>query len=191
MIETKDFFNCIVGENQEIDFCAVKKGSPSISFRGTYDSCIEKIEATNNANMDVYFAPNNRRNDEPLKLNTAILDLYCGLDENGNFYPVYRSSRTVVNVEELMDLPPSSTCLVDTKTGLQMYWSLESGATLKQFQACEHYLAGLHNAERIARHTSLLRVPGTYRCKDPNKKSLCNILWLNEELRYDIGDLIN
>jgi hypothetical protein len=126
------------------------------------------------------------------KFTAVFCDFDCGRDENGNYFSLNEVARYKKNkLSEIAQFPLKPSFITETRNGLHVYWLLQDGATLEQFAECEHRIIAHFGADpKVKNPARLLRVPGTYWCKDPENKYMTTIIEHNE-VRYKIEDIIH
>ncbi|WP_368780799.1 DNA-primase RepB domain-containing protein [Alicyclobacillus fastidiosus] len=94
-------------------------------------------------------------------------------------------------LSELRQFPLKPSYVVETRNGLHVYWVLNAGATVEQFKECQRRLIAHFGADpKVKNPARLLRVPGTYWCKEPNNKFLTRLIEC-DGIRYDINTIID
>ncbi|KGK81783.1 hypothetical protein DP73_21175 [Desulfosporosinus sp. HMP52] len=195
MISTEQFFEYIFG-TQHIRFRCLLTGarvSPIDSHGYFNQETISLLQQANEQNREIYYVINTGgyKNDEITKINAVFVDLDCGRDENGDYYPLdivsdYKKDR----LSKLSSFIYKPTFIVNTRNGFQAIWALQDDATIEQFNRCESRLIKFFAAdERVKKLAQLLRAPGFTWCKDINNKYFCDIEAFND-VRYNIQDIL-
>ncbi|MEN6351405.1 MAG: hypothetical protein ABFD08_18690 [Syntrophomonas sp.] len=154
---------------------------------------INLLEQFNNQNFEVYFVVNSGgyKKENINKVNAVFIDLDAGRDENKDYYPLdvvqeYKQKK----MHQIGQFPLVPSYIVETRNGYHVYWLLNDGAKIKQFEECENRLIDYFKSDTATKKSNmLLRVPGFYWCKDPNNKYFCRIIERND-VRYNIDDII-
>jgi hypothetical protein len=193
IITTENFFSVLHGE-EYVNFRCLND-SVNIAPSGNYNvNMIPILKQANDNNCEIYFVVNSGgyKDEYITKFNAVFTDLDCGKDDNKQYFPLeiveqYKKK----TLEILHQFPFKPTYIVDTRNGFHVYWALNAGATLGQFNECEHRLISYFDADTKAKNPArLMRVPGYYWRKYPNNPYLCKVIEFNDA-RYNIQNIIN
>lgn len=193
-ISTEKFFNILFGSNH-VHFRCLKKSHHPIDANGFITNQIKQILLqANEQNFEVYFVANvgGYKNEHIREFVTVFLDLDCGRDEEGSYYPIevveaYKDKK----LQELRSHTIPPTAIIETRNGYQSMWALEAGATSEQFHECQKRLIAQFEGDKsVKKPCNLLRVPYFMWCKNPNEKYPITLVELNER-RHDIDTIIS
>ena len=194
MIAVNRFFEDIFG-GEKINFRCIKSNNKSIDAYNCYDdNTLRILQQANGLNYECYFVVNTGgyKNTDIERINAVFIDLDCGRNDNGQYYPLNTVSEYKQKMlNELDGYENKPTYIVQTRNGLQCYWVVSSDTTIEQFKICEERLIAYFKADKKVKNPArMLRVPETHWCKDINNKFLTTIIKHNDS-RYDVVDLIN
>jgi hypothetical protein len=191
-IDVKEFLRNFHGEDETYFRCIKDKHIKD--YQGRYDEkAQQKLDELNQKDYEIYFVPNSGgySGNTITRFNCVFVDLDRGRDIEGKYY----------NLEEVALYKEAKLCeinafefkpsyIVETRNGFHVYWLLEDGVTLEQFNECEERLISYFNGDKAVKNPArLLRLPSSYWNKDPKNKFMVKIIQENNA-RYDINCLI-
>jgi hypothetical protein len=193
-METQQFFDDIFN-GKHINFRCLRKGGDPISLNGLYNDYIKnQLDQLNQQNYDVYFVVNSGgyKDNQINEINAAFIDLDCGRDENGEYFPLEVTRQfKQQKLDQLQKYRCKPGYIIETRNGLQCYWLLNKMATIDQFKECEKRLIAYFDADKTVKNPSnLMRVPDYYWVKDIQNRFLAAIIEHND-VRYDIEEIID
>lgn len=191
--QVEEFFVGIHGAEQ-VNFRCIK-GKLTLDINGLYNECaVKQIKELNEQGYECYFAVNHGgfKDAQIDKITAVFADFDCGKDEGGNYHRLDVVARYKEDtLSELRQFPLKPSYVVETRNGLHVYWVLNAGATVEQFKECQRRLIAHFGADpKVKNPARLLRVPGTYWCKEPNNKFLTRLIEC-DGIRYDINTIID
>ena len=148
---------------------------------------------------DTYFAANLVSSD--IKKKPAAKDiigyrgLYVDIDAGRNEDKTYLNNEDVakakVDMLKVIDTLPTPTAVISTRNGYQLYWATTDINDAEVHRTAENQIIDIlsiadHNVKDTAR---ILRVPGTFWCKDPDNKFKCEIVEANP-VNYAVTDIL-
>ena len=192
MLKNIEFIKSIFGE-EKINFSSIR--GHVIKSNGLFNqNIITKLRQMNEQNFETYFVVNNGgyKNDHINKINAVFVDLDCGRDANKEYFDMATVGKYKENkLKEIDSFNLKPSYIVETRNGLHVYFLLEIGATINQFEVCVDRLVKFFEADPACRKPcNLMRVPGFDWCKDIHNKFPIRII-ANNQVRYDIEEIIN
>lgn len=173
------FLNKILRDNDSNHFIGVKP-SGNKSFKNipvsSINAAIREVLTLSNQGHDVYFAladyatPNNRKTENALSARAFWMDIDCGGDKaaSGKGYQNQEEARRELERFCLETGLPQPNIIVNSGSGLHVYWILDAPVEKTQWQRFATKLKALTQSKDFkadhARTTdiaSVLRVPGT------------------------------
>lgn len=148
-----------------------------------------------NHKNDLYFIPNGggMKSNDITQFNAFFIDLDCGRDENGNYYPIHHVKQykhTQLEKLKIFDIPPNA--LVETRNGYHAYWFIKETITKEQWQEIEKFLVKYFNADsKVCSPAHQMRIPGTWWMKNRDEPFLCKLVFCNNahKLVASLSDL--
>ena len=145
-----------------------------------------------NGKTELHFIPNSggSKTEDITGFNTVFVDLDCGRDKSGNYYPLsvvenYKNKK----LQELSAFPIKPSCIVSTRNGLQVFWFLKGSFTKEKWKIIQEYLITYFSADiQVKSIANQMRLPETYWVKDIQNKFYCKIIELNDD-KYSYEDL--
>ena len=139
-----------------------------------------------NGKKDLFFIPNSggTKTKDITKFNAFFIDLDCGRDENGEYFPTdivdkYKEEQ----MEKLKSFHLKPNCIVSTRNGYHCYWFIRQPIDLETWNSIEKYLVDYFDADkRVCSAANKLRIPYTYWVKNPDEPFFCKIVMLNDDV---------
>jgi hypothetical protein len=195
-MNTEQFFRDLFG-NGDINFRCIRdsdKDTHTPKGKRYNESMINELREWNERNYEIYFVANSGgyRNEHITKINTVFVDLDCGKDSTGQYHPLdvveqYKKKK----MREIEQFPLQPSYIIETRNGYHVYWFVNDGATIEQFERCENMLIAYFDADKQVKNPArLMRVPGFEWRKNPDEPYVIRIIQRND-VRYDIDTIIS
>lgn len=139
-----------------------------------------------NGKKDLFFITNSggTKTKDITKFNAFFIDLDCGRDENGEYFPpdiVDKYKEEQMKKLKSFHLKPN--CIVSTRNGYHCYWFIRQPIDLETWNSIEKYLVNYFDADKkVCSAANKLRIPYTYWVKNPDEPFFCKIVMLNDDV---------
>jgi hypothetical protein len=189
---TKEFLETIHGNNP-ICFRCIDSYAKNIS--GYYDKEMEnELQQLNTEGCNIYFVVNagGTKSSEINRITAVYIDYDAGKDENNKYLSLddvdrYKKER----LEFINTFKHKPSMIVETRNGLHVYWLINEGATMSEFEECQLRLINyFHSDSAVKTPERLMRLPNYYWMKDKDNPFMVNIIQ-DSGKRYDISEIID
>lgn len=191
-MDTKEFLEKFHGNNP-ICFRCIDSYAKNKS--GYYDKEMEnEFQQLNTQGCNIYFVVNGggTKSSEINRITAVYIDYDARKDENNKYLSLddvdkYKNDR----IDFINTFKHKPSMIVETRNGLHVYWLINEGATITEFEECQLRLIKYFDSDSAVKTPErLMRLPNYYWMKDKDNPFMVNIIQDSEE-RYDISEIID